>query len=925
MPIAYKDYQDKITMVNSNLVGLKERNKNNPPADATNGKIFHPATKNDWGTIDRIRGCLGRYKAIYTSAGYANHNVDAKLLINYSSYAQQLKNGAPSNTGANDTEVGRIKKQLLNPVIDYTIQPSTKIQPGPLSSTRSRAKYEFIVVNGHNANWNAWTNSSPESRNYLLQPTQLFATPDQFTPAPGAGTYAGLSRGASIDHPATYGGNILDHTAVFYGPPRNLETREKSGLLFDPSPTYNFYVQTGVSYEGVIASPLVTESLLPNVYYLQHELINTSSTLLAPYHLDAITLAQNIDYFEISNNQTVTEANTRSYYNMYTDGLQDLLFDPPALEEAKGILVQKNKNFAVLHSDLNALDKKAIHLSTVPFYNTIAIGSYQDQVTGYADHRSVLNALWDDKETRDFVDLLQYTAIMHMTNLSANAVSGSFAVTEKRAEASSWKNSSTGDFMPAYDTDSHRETTVLFDLGRLAEDFERFNGQIVTQLHQQLDNQDQWATPFKRIRDYTRENLASDPQATFKAINRLFASSPAGDLANARAVTRPMEKVFKNTSCHSETLLYVIHKRRVSQGSTGPVPGQIVQTFYISPRLHSHMPAYFYDSQVKYNQQYQYDVSKVVLVFGNAYHYESSEYPVYPGVGGPEYPVMQSDIWNETSIKAIVVPHVIGGLAAAPIIDKPPREPEISFYAYKGINDKLLILLNATTGKTVQAPVQILEGDRQYFEEEYYSQNRTYLTFDEIKEQGKKIIFKSDDPVDRYQLFKLRRAPASYGDFINSLLPEIDPDFGVGGTLIDNIKPNTKYYYCARAIDVHENVSNPTRIFEIEMVDNNGQIFLKQNIFSFEKEGENLVKSGRRFIYIEPALQQVVIDRDTLGSRLGNPSVTEAPPTALLGAAGLDDQVWGKGFKVRLTSKQTGRKLDLNINFTNTGKVNPSE
>ena len=904
-------------IVNSNLVGRKERNKNNPPEGSD---IFHPSAKNDWGTTDRIRGCLGSYMTIYESMPMPQVELQGEyttsnLLINYSSYVGQLGEVAPG-PAVDDAAIGPLRQQLLYPIMDYTIVPSSKstaqaVVPftrPPTPDTLSHTKYERINFTFSTSNWNSHSNRAEVAGNWINNNIAKFMGTDEWKEAGHQSAESGLSRGLSIDSAPTYNGNILDHTAVFYGPPRDLETREKSGLLFDPSPTYNFYVQTGVSYEGVIASGDVPEYLLPNAYYLQHELMNTSSALLANYHLDAITLAQNIDYFEISDNQTVTEANMRSYYNMYTDGLQDLIYDPRALYKAKASMISKNKDFAVLHSDLKALDKDAVHLSTVPFYNTIAIGAYQDQITGYADNKSILNALWDDKETRDFIDVLQYLAISYMTTNSSFVVSGSFTTAEKRARLDDGGALAS----PAYDTAPSREHPVLFDLGTLAASLQDKAGEAAMIYHKQMDENSGMTAP--RIRDYTRKDMASDPQSTLSAISRLFDSAPEGDLASVRGVTRPMEKVFNNTPCHTETLLYVIHKRKAGGNFEGD-KGPIIQTFYISPRLHSHMPAYFYDSQVKYNQQYQYDVSKVVLVFGNAYHYTSADNPV-------DYAL---DIWNETSVKAILVPHVIGGLAAGPILDKPPREPEISFYAYKGINDKLLILLNASTGKTVQSPVQILEEDKKYFEEEYYSQNGTFLTFDEIKAQEKKVIFKSDDPVDRYQLFKLQRAPKSYLDFTNSILPEIDPDYGVGGTLVDNIQPNTKYYYCGRSIDVHENVSNPTHIYEIEMIDNNGQIFLKQNIFNFEKESENLVKSGRRFIYIEPSLQQTVIDPSALGSTLGAPSLTNAPPTALLGAAGLADQVWGKGFKVRLTSKQTGRKLDLNINFTNTGKVKPSE
>jgi len=216
-------------------------------------------------------------------------------------------------------------------------------------------------------------------------------------------------------------------------------------------------------------------------------------------------------------------------------------------------------------------------------------------------------------------------------------------------------------------------------------------------------------------------------------------------------------------------------------------------------------------------------------------------------------------------------------------------------------------------------PIAILDSDRQFIEEEYFGQTGIDQTYEEIKISESKIRYTSDDPVDKYQLFRINSEPSSYGDFNNSFV-EIDPDIGTPGYFEDIITPNRKYYYCARSVDVHGNISNPTYIFEIEMFNNEGQIYLRQEIFTFKQEKPTYIKQGRRFIYIEPSFQQVALDQNMTIEEPANPDAI--PQDGLLGVAG--SKCWQEEFKIRVTSKKTGRKMDLNITFKNSGVTNPS-
>ena len=235
------------------------------------------------------------------------------------------------------------------------------------------------------------------------------------------------------------------------------------------------------------------------------------------------------------------------------------------------------------------------------------------------------------------------------------------------------------------------------------------------------------------------------------------------------------------------------------------------------------------------------------------------------------------------------------------------------------MENKVKILLNSSTGDYFDKPVLIQKSDEQFFEEEYFGQFNKELTYADIVEDEKKIQFKTDDFVNKYHLFRLETPPKSYLDFQNTLI-EIDPSIGVPGYYEDTILPNRKYYYCARAVDIHDNISNPTYIFEIEMVDNNGQVYLKQNVFTYKSNKPSYLKNGRTFIYIEPSLQQSSFGDNPVTAPA---SVDEPPEDGLLGISGVS-KVWTKEYKIRITSKKTGKKIDLNITFKNSGVTNPS-
>ena len=270
--------------------------------------------------------------------------------------------------------------------------------------------------------------------------------------------------------------------------------------------------------------------------------------------------------------------------------------------------------------------------------------------------------------------------------------------------------------------------------------------------------------------------------------------------------------------------------------------------------------------------------------------------------------------------------------ATAMVTDRPPVPPYIDITPFLGVSNRLMLTLNSNTGEFESRPVVLKASDVEYIASEYAAQGKGLVEPSQVlaaiddPASPLRLTYRNDDPVYRYEIFRLTTRPTSYLDFDTVENPhrlisgQLTPSKrSTMATLIDEIEPNTKYYYCARAIDVHNNFSNPTSVFEAQMVDNEGQIYLilKPILFSAAPTSSPS-KAGRKYLYIEPSIRNLSIP-----SMPASGSNASDNPGAIYGATDGGTSCWTKTFKVRLTSKKTSKKVDLNITFKNTGVINP--
>jgi hypothetical protein len=235
--------------------------------------------------------------------------------------------------------------------------------------------------------------------------------------------------------------------------------------------------------------------------------------------------------------------------------------------------------------------------------------------------------------------------------------------------------------------------------------------------------------------------------------------------------------------------------------------------------------------------------------------------------------------------------------------------------------------LRGNTGNYKLNPVIIKPGDQEIINSIRLAQELNNI---------EPVQFKSDDHPRFFEVFRIETKPAKYADFADSQIARIDTDekmdhlckSSTTGEWTDTIEPNQKYYYIFRTIDNHGHFSNPSPVYEIEMVHDGYAPFLLRKVYSLEDKidaPQVATKSFSKYIYIKPAHTQTVLNKEATGlvDSAGQPLLNGS--SCLTNKFGADGEgivlgtskqsLWEKTMKVRVVSKKSGKRIDINIKF----------
>ena len=207
----------------------------------------------------------------------------------------------------------------------------------------------------------------------------------------------------------------------------------------------------------------------------------------------------------------------------------------------------------------------------------------------------------------------------------------------------------------------------------------------------------------------------------------------------------------------------------------------------------------------------------------------------------------------------------------------------------------------------------------------YNSRLRQY-----VKSQNPYYSFVSSNV--EFEIFRITTEPKSVDDFKESLIETVSvSDFSTFGEplirttgIFDFLEHQKKYYYLFRTLTHYKNPSNPSPIYMVEKFKDADETILKVETFHIEEQQDyQMETSFRKLMKIAIKPDHTVINSNTYLNGLSSSL------DANLGLGNSQNEsLWiynslTKNYiKLRLESKHTGKKIDLNLIFNYNQPVN---
>ena len=363
-------------------------------------------------------------------------------------------------------------------------------------------------------------------------------------------------------------------------------------------------------------------------------------------------------------------------------------------------------------------------------------------------------------------------------------------------------------------------------------------------------------------------------------------------LSNDKALTF-FDMIENKAPIHKDFVGYKIEKKLQLGGTS-------IQTYYILERN-----AQLVDSQIQYDRTYYYKISEIYLAYENEYAYEAE------GLIDDD-----SLIGAALSFFSTIQPKIIEipiGVMEKRVLAQPLFKPDVKAYANTQVDHKVKFFVSDRFGNSTTQEVKYVvlnDSDREY---------RERLKLSGLVDSSNRAYFSYRSRTGTYRVYKLETKPTKYEDFSNAFLGVIGNTTNLDGipsaTFTDYIQYEKKYYYLFVAISRQGQGGNPSYVQEVQLLKDADENILRYNAYELytPKEKFNNESTFRKFIQIVPNYNQTTPKE---GFSINDVAQVDEDPK-LLGPE--ENNLWdlkgSKYIKLRVESKSTGKKFDLNLRF----------
>lgn len=366
--------------------------------------------------------------------------------------------------------------------------------------------------------------------------------------------------------------------------------------------------------------------------------------------------------------------------------------------------------------------------------------------------------------------------------------------------------------------------------------------------------------------------------------------------------TRDLGDVFGNQVCKTFILGYKIEKY-IDNDSIRPI-----QTYYTTQKR-------FVDTQIKYGRRYIYKTKLLMGILGSSYSYsnlvvsmdEQQNNSIISEFSNEKY---WAHVDLELSPSFQILEYEIESEEVA-FIDKPTLPPHVSFGGQK---DKGLINFHLSPSNFSVTNEEVLVGN--------------LIPSDQLISDLFSISGDNTAAVEYftgiYEVYKMDTPPKSKEELADNLLTTIDESLEVtypssmerpnmfyekhDAMFTDYLIPNQKYYYTFRTLTYHGTPSQTSKIFEVELQRDADEYKISIKEYQYPVENDyDKKKSVKRLLRIVPNIERLLFSEELSSSEW------ELDNGSLVSKSARNSE--NKTFKIRVTSKHTGKKMDLNITF----------